>query len=102
VEDIRIYTDDKNALMAAVSQSQQRPSATDLVKRTWPEHLNAKARRISQRRKQDARKQNNARAKQEKVLNTGKIAPVEKIAPVPKEKIVPPEIKQKKYYGMSL
>ncbi|HEY3863973.1 MAG TPA: MobF family relaxase [Verrucomicrobiae bacterium] len=102
VEDIRIYTDDKNALMAAVLQSQQRPSATDLVKRTWPEHLNAKARRISQRRKQDALKQTKTRAKQEEVLTKEKTGRVEKIALVQKEKIVPPEKKQKNYHGISL
>jgi hypothetical protein len=102
VEDIRIYTDDKNALMAAVANSRQRPSATDLVKRTWPEDLNAKARRKLQRQEQATRKQTKACAKQEEVLTKEKTGPVEKIAPVEKEKIVPPETKQKNYYGMSL
>jgi conjugative relaxase-like TrwC/TraI family protein len=102
VEDIRIYTDDKNALVAAVSQSHQRPSATDLVKRAWPEDLNAKARRKLQRQDQATRKQTKARAQQEGVLTKEKIGPVEKNAPVKKEKIVPPEIKQKNYHGISL
>jgi hypothetical protein len=102
VEDIRIYTDDKNALMDAVSRSRQRPSATDLVKGTWPEDLKGRNRRKSQRQDHDARKQQRTRGKQEKVVGKEKIAPVEKIAPLNKQKIVPPEIKQKNYYGMSL
>jgi hypothetical protein len=102
VEDIRIYTDDKEALMNAVSQSRQRPSATDLAKRTWPQDLKGRNRRKAQRQSHDANKQKRSRAKNEKVANKEKIAPVEKVAPVQKQKIVPPEIKQKNYYGMSL
>jgi len=100
VEKIQIYTDNKEALMDAVSRSRQRPSATDLVKRTWPEDLKEKNRRKSQRREADTRKK--ARAKQVKLANKKKFGPVKKIAPVQRQKIVPPEIKPKNYYGMSL
>jgi len=102
VEDIRIYTDDESTLMDAVSRSRQRPSATDLVKGTWPEDLKGRNRRKSQRQDHDARKQKRARGKHEKVANKEKIGPVEKVAPIQRQKIVPPEIKQKNYYGMSL
>ncbi|HEY1719447.1 MAG TPA: MobF family relaxase [Verrucomicrobiae bacterium] len=44
VEAIKIYTDNKNALMDAVAVSGARPAATDLVKGTLPEVLQEKVR----------------------------------------------------------
>ena len=47
VEAIKIYTDNKDALMAAVAVSGARPAATDLAKGTLPEVLKEKSRRVS-------------------------------------------------------
>ncbi len=42
VEAIKIYTDNKAALMEAVAVSGERPAATDLTKNTLPELLKAR------------------------------------------------------------
>ena len=84
VEAIKIYTDNKDALMEAVAVSGERPAATDLAKGTLPEVL--KARSLSRHAAHSAHSPSTSRelAPEEKTIRQ---KPEQTIAEKPSQKI---------------
>ena len=99
VEAIKIYTDNKDALMDAVAVSGERPAATDLAKGTLPEVR--KARSVS-RRQSDFKFYRQRQRKLAPEQKTKQV-PEQTIAQKPQQKIAPPrKPKIQRGYGMSL
>jgi conjugative relaxase-like TrwC/TraI family protein len=98
-EAIKIYTDNKDALMAAVAVSGARPAATDLAKGTLPDVLKEKSHRSD--RKEAMRQIEKEMAMKQKVgLQKAKVAEKETIRQTPEVEEIKP--KQKIQHGMSI